>query len=233
MAFKAVMSSWSPDRAPAVHPATPQLLLLTERGAYLAAALSRTPVGAAFRAWVVDDLLPAWRAAQEAAAPPPVPPGPSRLEQARAMRLQAEETERLALEQLAEADQLLDQAKAESLPLDVAREIRALAETCGRFGMPRIARLHLLEASDILHDLAKPYTRRPAPALTVAHQPTWRDIRRSLGLTQAEVAAQVGIKQAQLSGIECARRQPSFGVLRELARFYGLTEEQVGQLVGA
>ena len=69
-AFKDAMSSWCADRAPAVHPFARSLLLLTERGAYLAAALSRTPVGAAFRAWVVDDLLPAWRAAQAAAAPP-------------------------------------------------------------------------------------------------------------------------------------------------------------------
>ena len=42
-------------------PQVNSLTLLTESGATLAAMLSRTDAGRAFRRWVVDELIPSWR----------------------------------------------------------------------------------------------------------------------------------------------------------------------------
>ncbi|MBK9649583.1 MAG: hypothetical protein IPO67_31275 [Deltaproteobacteria bacterium] len=59
-----------------VDPRTPNLILLTESGAQLAAILSRTAQGRAFRRWLVDVVLPERGKAQaaEPVAPPPPPP---------------------------------------------------------------------------------------------------------------------------------------------------------------
>lgn len=73
--FKAAVNC-RPDRAAVVDPRTPNLILLTEAGAQLAAILSRTSQGRAFRRWLLDVVLVAWRARQE---PPPSArtPGPA------------------------------------------------------------------------------------------------------------------------------------------------------------
>jgi transcriptional regulator with XRE-family HTH domain len=55
------------------------------------------------------------------------------------------------------------------------------------------------------------------------------DARRRLGLTLAEVATSTGISVTHLSRLERGERQPSVGVLLQLARSYGLP---LGQLVG-
>ncbi|MGH7121076.1 MAG: helix-turn-helix domain-containing protein [Acetobacteraceae bacterium] len=55
------------------------------------------------------------------------------------------------------------------------------------------------------------------------------DARRRLGLTLAEVAASTGISVTHLSRLERGERQPSIGVLLQLARSYGLP---LGQLAG-
>lgn len=70
-AFKAAVN-YLPDRE-VVDPRAPSLILLTESGAQLAAILSRTPQGRAFRRWLVDEVLPAYRARHD----PPPPPEPS------------------------------------------------------------------------------------------------------------------------------------------------------------
>lgn len=74
--FKAAVD-WCADRAPVpvdkcadralVDPRARHLILLTESGAQLVAMLSRTPQGRAFRRWLVDVVLPAFRARK---APP-------------------------------------------------------------------------------------------------------------------------------------------------------------------
>lgn len=53
-----------------VDPRTSHLLLLTESGAQLVAMLARTPQGRAFRRWLVDEVLPAWRKRHQPPAPP-------------------------------------------------------------------------------------------------------------------------------------------------------------------
>lgn len=70
-AFKGMCSNWIPDRDPVVGARTPNLLLLTESGAQLAAMLSRTAAGRAFRRWLLDVVLPEWRALRAPASPAP------------------------------------------------------------------------------------------------------------------------------------------------------------------
>jgi prophage antirepressor-like protein len=53
-----------------VDPHTRSLILLTESGAQLVAMLARTPQGRAFRRWLVDEVLPAWRQRHQPPAPP-------------------------------------------------------------------------------------------------------------------------------------------------------------------
>lgn len=55
------------------------------------------------------------------------------------------------------------------------------------------------------------------------------EARRRVGWTLAEAAAEVGVSVTHLSRLERAERQPSVGVLLQLARSYGLS---LGQLVG-
>lgn len=55
------------------------------------------------------------------------------------------------------------------------------------------------------------------------------EARRRLGLTLAEAAAAIGVSVTHLSRVERGERQPSIGVLIELARSYRLP---LGQLVG-
>lgn len=71
----AVKDNHRPDRA-VVDPRASHLILLTESGAQLAAILSRTPQGRAFRRWLIDVVLPAWRArkAPPGGAPPAAAP---------------------------------------------------------------------------------------------------------------------------------------------------------------
>lgn len=57
----ALKANYRTDRAVVVEPNAPQVLLLTESGVQLAAMLSRTDVGRAFRRWLVDTVLPALR----------------------------------------------------------------------------------------------------------------------------------------------------------------------------
>jgi prophage antirepressor-like protein len=65
--FKAAMNQF-PDRE-LVDPRASHLILLTESGAQLAAILSRTPQGRAFRRWLVDVVLPERRKARSEAPP--------------------------------------------------------------------------------------------------------------------------------------------------------------------
>jgi len=56
-----------------------------------------------------------------------------------------------------------------------------------------------------------------------------REARRQRGLTLASVAERVGVSGAHLSRLEKGERQPSIGVLLELARAY---QTSIGELLG-
>lgn len=71
----AVDDNHRPDRA-VVDPRTPNLILLTESGAQLAAILSRTPQGRAFRRWLVDVVLPERQKTSMAKSRPAHTPSP-------------------------------------------------------------------------------------------------------------------------------------------------------------
>ena len=80
--FKAAVNHL-PDRE-VVDPRASHLILLTESGAQLAAILSRTAQGRAFRRWLVDVVPPERRKAQ---ADPPAPPAPPKARGGRGSRL--------------------------------------------------------------------------------------------------------------------------------------------------
>lgn len=72
-----VDSDYSPIRGAVVDPRTPNLILVTEAGAQLAAILSRTEQSRAFRRWLIDVVLPAYHA-RHTPPPPSRPPAEPR-----------------------------------------------------------------------------------------------------------------------------------------------------------
>ncbi|GIL29301.1 helix-turn-helix transcriptional regulator [Actinocatenispora comari] len=54
-----------------------------------------------------------------------------------------------------------------------------------------------------------------------------RPLRTARGMSQGELASQLGVSRQTINAIETGRYDPSLGLAARLARFFGLTIEEV------
>ena len=205
-----------------------RVLLLTESGAQLAAMLSRTPAGRAFRRWLVDELLPAWRTLTQAPPPALVDASP------RELRLLAGAFTRNGQRQHAE---VLLQRAAELLfgaPVvpdggqrfePVTRDEKRSAVRAALAAAPDLSDRELADVVGVSHTFVANLRREGVGF-------SWARVRRRLGLSQEQVAAEVGLHQSMISALERGHRAPSVAALQRLAEFYRLTPEETSQALG-